>query len=168
MARSGVRHPVVVDRDRAIWQSYTIRSWPTVVVIRPDGTIAAIAPGECDLDPLDEFVGRLLDEARAAGTLAREPFRTEAPPVESPGILAFPGKVLSLGAGRLAVADSGHHRVLVTGADGRVERVIGSGTPGLHDGPNTEAALRQPQGLAYHARPDLPVVGGTGHHPLRG
>ena len=47
--RYGVEHPVVADDDMAIWSRFGVRSWPTLVIVRPDGTIAAIAPGEPDL-----------------------------------------------------------------------------------------------------------------------
>src|SRR5207244_136812 len=36
IARYGVHHPVVVDREMQIWQSFAIRSWPTLVVVRPN------------------------------------------------------------------------------------------------------------------------------------
>ena len=53
-------------------------------------------------------------------------------------------------SGRLFVADSGHHRVLVATMDGRVERAIGSGERGLRDGAADQAAFDKPQGMALH------------------
>ena len=53
MARHGVRHPVIVDERHRIWESYAIRSWPTLAVVHPDGTLLTTAPGEADLDALD-------------------------------------------------------------------------------------------------------------------
>ncbi len=73
IARHEVEHPVVVDADMGIWERYTVRSWPTLVVLRTDGTIAAVAPGEPDPRALDALVARLLREAEAAGTLAAAP-----------------------------------------------------------------------------------------------
>ncbi|MFI5182840.1 MAG: hypothetical protein ACHQNV_00460, partial [Vicinamibacteria bacterium] len=147
--------------------SYTIRSWPTLVVIRPDGVIAAVAPGEADLEALDSFVGQVLDDAREDGTLARGPIRLESLPAESPGPLAFPGKVIAVGGRRLAVSDSGHHRVLVIDLEGRVETVIGTGLPGLVDGPFAEAGFRDPQGLAYDPDTDVLFIADRGNHALR-
>jgi hypothetical protein len=126
MARYGVRHPVVVDDDHRVWQSYAVRSWPTLVIVRPDGTIAAVAPGEADLESLDAFVEKVLAEARTDGTLARAPLRFDAPLPEAPGVLSFPGKVAPM-AGGLAVSDSGHHRVLLLDLDGGVRTIAGSG-----------------------------------------
>jgi hypothetical protein len=79
--------------------------------------------------------------------------------------LSFPGKVAALPGGRLAVADSGHHRVLVLGPDGEIEGVIGSGLPGLADGSWGEARFTWPQGLA--AEGDVLFVADTGNHALR-
>jgi sugar lactone lactonase YvrE len=166
IARHGVRHPVVVDDEHRIWQSYAVRSWPTLVVVRPDGTIAAVAPGEADLASLDAFVGGVLAEARADGTLARAPLRLESPLPEPPGILSFPGKVAALPGG-LAVSDSGHHRVLLLDLEGRVEAVTGSGEPGLSDGPFAEARFSRPQGLAFDAARNVLFVADTGNHALR-
>jgi sugar lactone lactonase YvrE/peroxiredoxin len=168
MARYGVTHPVVVDEDHRVWQSYTVKSWPTLVVVRPDGSIAAVAPGEADLEALDAFVQQVLDDAREDATLARAPFRvegaSEAPPA---GVLSFPGKVIALPGGRLAVSDSGHHRVLVLDMAGRVDLAIGSGDPGLLDGKAPEARFRSPQGLAFDPDADVLFVADTGNHAVR-
>lgn len=166
MGRHGVRHPVVVDEGRRIWTSYAVRSWPTLVVVRPDGTIAAVAPGEADLRPLDEFVGRLLAEAREAGTLARAPLAlAQAAGRPAPGPLAFPGKVAALPAGGLAVSDTGHHRVVVMDEDGAVRLLCGSGEPGLVDGPLVDARFHSPQGLS--ADEERLYVADTGNHAVR-
>jgi sugar lactone lactonase YvrE len=165
LARHGVRHPVVVDERHRIWQAYAVRSWPTLVVVRPDGTLAAVAPGEADLDTLDAFIGRVMDEARADGTLARAPFTLDDLPPEAPAALSFPGKVIALPDGGLAVSDSGHHRVVVCDAGGGVRQVVGSGEPGLRDGPAERAQFRAPQGLASDG--ERLYVADTGNHAVR-
>ncbi|MDC0674930.1 thioredoxin-like domain-containing protein [Nannocystis radixulma] len=149
IARHDVEHPVVVDDGLAIWERYAIRSWPTLVVVRPDGTIAAVAPGEPDPVALDTLVRGLLAEAEAHGTLAAAPLtipRGDPPP---PRPLAFPGKLAVAPDGRIAVADSGHHRVLVLAPDGEVQVTIGSGRRGHHDAGFADARLDDPQGLAW-------------------
>jgi thiol-disulfide isomerase/thioredoxin len=167
MARHGVRHPVIVDRGHKVWDSYAIRSWPTLVVIGPDGAIASVAPGEADLGPLDSLVGKLLDEAREAGALAAAPLPVEAPANGLSGPLSFPGKVIALSGDRLAVADSGHHRVLILGIDGAVQHVIGTGDAGLVDGVFAEARLWDPQGLAHDAGGDILFIADRGNHAIR-
>ena len=63
--------------------------------------------------------------------------------------LFFPGKVLADGTGnRLFIADSTHHRVVVTSLEGEKKLIAGSGTPGFKDGPIADAQFDDPQGLA--------------------
>ena len=148
MQRYGVAHPVAVDSEMRIWSQYAIRSWPTVVVIRPDGTLAAVVPGEPDLQTLEAFVSDQLAEARANGTLAEKPLRLPQPARRDERTLSHPGKVAATSHGRIVVSDSGHHRVLLLGPDGAVQDTIGSGLRGHREGPFAEAALDDPQGLA--------------------
>jgi len=148
MERYGVSHPVAVDSEMRIWSQYAIRSWPTLVVIRPDGTLAAVAPGEPDPATFEAFVSDQLAQARADGTLAKAPLHLDARRRQQEHALSFPGKVVATSHGRILVSDSGHHRVLVLGADGGVQDVVGSGLRGHREGPFAEAALDDPQGLA--------------------
>jgi thiol-disulfide isomerase/thioredoxin len=150
IGRYDVAHPVVVDDRMAIWSRFTVRSWPTLVVVRPDGTIAAIAPGEAELETLISFVQRELDLARARGTLAAAVPEVLAPETDEHEPLRYPGKILPLPDGRLVVSDSGHHRVLITSATGEVLQTIGSGLRGHVDGPLDEAAFDDPQGATLH------------------
>ncbi|MBI2396145.1 MAG: redoxin domain-containing protein [Deltaproteobacteria bacterium] len=150
IARYGVHHPVVVDREMKIWSDFAVRSWPTLVVVRPDGTIGAVAPGEPDPAILEQVVSAELERGRARGTLAREPIRTEQATAAAGGeTLSFPGKLAVARDGRLAVSDSGHHRVLVLSSEGEVLAAIGSGAQGHRDGAFTEAELDDPQGLCF-------------------
>jgi thiol-disulfide isomerase/thioredoxin len=167
MARHGVRHPVIVDRGHEIWDSYAVRSWPTLVVIGPDGVIASVAPGEADLEPLDSLVGKLLDEAHEAGALAAVPRSAETPADVAPGILSFPGKVIALSGDRLAVADSGHHRILILDGEGVIRQTIGTGDAGFVDGAFAGARLRDPQGLAHDSESDVLFIADRGNHAIR-
>jgi DNA-binding beta-propeller fold protein YncE len=83
--------------------------------------------------------------------------------------LAFPGKVLADEAsGRLFIADSNHHRVLVTTLDGRVTDAIGSGAFGWADGAFEEVRFYRPQGLALDAaRRDVLYIADTENHRVR-
>jgi thiol-disulfide isomerase/thioredoxin len=146
IGRYDVAHPVVVDDQMAIWSRFAVRSWPTLVVVRPDGTIAAVAPGEPDLETLVAFVQREIDHAKGKGTLADGPPDVLAPAADEHEPLRYPGKVIALPDGRLVVSDSGHHRVLVTSPSGEVLHTVGSGLRGLADGPFDGAAFDDPQG----------------------
>jgi DNA-binding beta-propeller fold protein YncE len=166
--RLDATHPVLNDRQFRVWRAYAVRAWPTLVAIDPRGSVVGMSAGEFTADGVAPFVERVLAEARASGALRDEPmhFAADAPSV-SPGRLSFPGKV-AIRDDRIAIADSGHHRVLVgrleeDGRRMRVERVIGSGVPGFADG--EAPAFRYPQGLAFGE--DTLYVADTGNHSIR-
>jgi DNA-binding beta-propeller fold protein YncE len=165
LARYGVEHPVVVDREMGIWERYAVRSWPTLVFVRPDGTIAAVAPGEPDPERLEQFVSEQLAEARRAGTLASRPIDLGRMHSEPRATLAFPGKVAVAPDGRLAIGDSGHHRVLVTTRDGRVQETIGTGLRGFVDGAFDACAFDDPQGVAWDG--EALWIADTRNHAVR-
>jgi len=170
--RYDIGHPVVVDDDLRIWRSYGVRSWPTRVLVDPEGYVVGAVAGEGHLDSLEHSIARLLDEHEKKGTLAREPLvlRREAS-VRSPSGLRFPGKVLvDRHGGRVFVADTGHHRIVVAewpDEAGRCEvlQVVGSGQPGRDDGPPELARFRGPQGMRI-ARGKL-YVADTENHLIR-
>jgi thiol-disulfide isomerase/thioredoxin len=146
MHRMGIRHPVLVDEGMRTWHAFAVRSWPTLVVVRPDGTIGAVAPGEPDEAALHALVTSELDRARARGHLAREA-RTLLRPVDTATAgLRFPSKLARSRSGALAVSDTGHARVIVWSPSGTVEAVVGA-----HEEGDTAivADLEEPQGLAF-------------------
>lgn len=82
--------------------------------------------------------------------------------------LRFPARVAADIEGRLAVSDTGHHRILfghMVGNSVVVRRVIGRGEPGFEDGPFDGAAFREPQGLALSG--DMLIVADRGNHAVR-
>jgi len=44
--RYRIEHPVVNDRDFAVWQRFGGRAWPTLVFIDPDGRVIGKHEGE--------------------------------------------------------------------------------------------------------------------------
>jgi DNA-binding beta-propeller fold protein YncE len=166
--RLDATHPVLNDRQFRVWRAYAVRAWPTLVAIDPRGAVVGMHAGEFMADGVAPFVERVLGEARATGMLREEPMHLAADaPTLPPDRLAFPGKVAVHGD-RIAIADSGHHRVLVGhledhGRRMRVERVLGTGAPALIDG--DAPAFRYPQGLAFDD--DALYVADTGNHAIR-
>lgn len=166
--RLGAVHPTINDRQFRLWRAYAVRAWPTLVAVDPRGAVVGMRAGEYTADALVPFIERALDTARAAGTLspAREHLAPDTPTTE-PGMLAFPGKV-AIDGRRIAIADSGHHRVLVgclddAGTTMRVDRHLGGPAPGHRDG--SEPALHNPQGLALDG--DRLFVADAGSHTVR-
>src|SRR5215813_857125 len=165
MARYAIDHPVGTDSDLAAWQEYAIRGWPTSVLVDARGYAVAWFRGEPELSRLTAWVQAALDDGRARGVLASGPAEFRRPAVADTGPLAFPGKVLGLSGGGLAVADSGHHRVLLLDGNGRLVRTVGSGLEGFSDGSADTASFRSPQGMAE--RDGALYVADTGNHALR-
>ncbi len=166
--RLGATHPILNDRQFRVWRAYAVRAWPTLVAIDPHGAVVGMSAGEFTADAVAPFVERVVAAARADGSLREGPlhFPIEQPSV-APGTLAFPGKV-AVDGDRIAIADSGHHRVLFgrleeRGLRMRVERVIGSGREGFADG--DAAAFRYPQGLVFAG--DVLYVADAGNHAVR-
>jgi DNA-binding beta-propeller fold protein YncE len=166
--RLDATHPVLNDRQFRVWRAYAVRAWPTLVAVDPRGMVVGMSAGEFTADGVAPFVERVLAEARAAGALREEPMHLAVDvPSVAPNRLAFPGKV-AIRADRIAIADSGHHRLLVghleeDGRRMRVDRVIGSGVAGFTDGGTP--AFRYPQGLAFGT--DTLYVADTGNHAVR-
>ena len=165
MARHGIDHPVGTDSDLVVWDQYAIHGWPTSVLVDARGYAVAWFRGEPKLATLTAWVQAALEDGRARGVLASGPAEFRRPPVGDTGPLAFPGKVLALSGGGLAVADSGHHRLLLLDGSGALVRTVGSGLEGFSDGPADTASFRAPQGLAE--RDGALYVADTGNHAVR-
>ncbi|TNN03739.1 hypothetical protein fugu_000768 [Takifugu bimaculatus] len=89
-------------------------------------------------------------------------FRDSLPP----SILSFPGKIaIDDGNKRLAIADTGHHRVLMVSTTGQLLQVIGGPESGRKDGDLSEASFNSPQGVAIKG--DTVYVADTENHLIR-
>ncbi len=166
LQRLGIRHPVANDAHMAIWQAYTVRAWPTQVLIDPRGYVVGTATGEGHGAQLEEAIAAVVAVFDEAGTLDRTR-RLHVPEVTAhDGPLAFPGKLIADAAtSRLFIADTGHHRIVQTDLDGRVQRVFGSGVPGADDAAGERATFRSPQGMAIEG--GAVWVADAGNHLVR-
>ncbi|MBI4784216.1 MAG: redoxin domain-containing protein [Oscillatoriophycideae cyanobacterium NC_groundwater_1537_Pr4_S-0.65um_50_18] len=163
--RYGIQHPVLVDNDSQVWQSYVVRAWPTIVLIDLEGYIVGRVSGEGKREALDDLIGRGVQEYREKGAIFSQDLSLSLPqPLETP--IAFPGKVLAEGD-RLYIADSGHHRIVITTLEGEVQQVIGTGTAGLQDGRWDEAQFASPQGMAIDPETQCLYVADTENHAIR-
>ena len=148
IAENDIRHPVAVDGSMKIWTRWKAQSWPTIIVLDSKRRMVWIASGEPKLEELEKRVAAALDEGARAGTLAKTPVSGLHPDEPDPTPLAFPGKIIALEDGGFAIADTGHHRVVIVDASFAVKDVVGVGFAGAVDGPYAEASFRKPQGLA--------------------
>ncbi len=176
--RHNVRHPVANDRHFQVWQQYACRAWPTLMFIDPRGKVIGRHEGEFETDQLVRVVDAMLQEFEAAGWL--QPGVIEfgvagaaaQPAPEGTGPLAFPGKVAVDGRGRghVLIADSNHHRLVITGLqvmDGAVHHIVGGPEPGLADGPPDQARFNWPQGIAVDPRTGVVFIADTENHCIR-
>lgn len=165
--RHELDHSVVNDGDFAIWQSYAVRAWPTLMFVDPRGNVVGKHEGEFPFEPVRDLIQEMIATFDAEGAVDR----TSLPITPLPAVggeLRFPGKVLADEAGsRLLVADSGHNRIVVTGFDGKIDLVIGSGEPGFADGDRDDARFDHPQGLALAEDGKALYVADTENHAIR-
>jgi thiol-disulfide isomerase/thioredoxin len=191
--RHDIRHPVVNDDQQILWNRYNVNVWPSLRIIDPRGFLVAAHSGEIRSEVLDDFLKRFIPIYLRQGVLNPEPFEVSLPRERSAASgLRFPGKVLAdEDSGRVFIADSGHHRIVVTTLAGELLAVIGDGAPGRKDGNFQSARFRHPQGMALAgerlyvadtenhsireidlARKTVSTIAGTGRqaglHPVRG
>ncbi|MHB8569325.1 MAG: thioredoxin-like domain-containing protein, partial [Metallibacterium sp.] len=145
--RYDITHPVLTDKGMTLWNYYGVQAWPTLVLLNPRGGVVQQFIGEGNYRGIRAAVLGTIDQAQRAGTLVSTalPLR---PPVLSRAGLLQPGKV-AVDARYVAVADSGHNRVVLLDHVGEVLRVIGTGVPGARDGAASVAQFDGPQGLAF-------------------
>ena len=111
--RLDVAHPVVNDRQYRIWRSFAVRAWPSLVVVDPEGAVLGTHAGEFTADMLAPLMQQLIRKHALSNAADVGP--VEGPPERSAtasGVLRYPGKV-TVSGDRVAIADTGHHRVLV-------------------------------------------------------
>jgi sugar lactone lactonase YvrE len=167
--RLGNAHPIVNDRQFRIWRAYAVSAWPTIVILSPTARVLGVQAGEFTAEALAPVIEQLVERYERSGELERRATELvpDAPAV-APGRLRYPGKV-AVRDDRIAIADSGHHCVLVgrlsaDGASARIERVVGcSGEPGFDDG--ADARFSSPQGLCFDK--DVLYVADAGNHAVR-
>ena len=163
--RYDIRHPVVSDPRHVVWSSYAVSAWPTLVFVDPDGRYIGQHAGEFEADDFAKVIAKLADDFGKEGKLNRSPMPVSLERDKEPErTLNFPGKVLA-DNDRLFIADTGHHRILVTDLQGRVAHVIGRGEPGLEDGDFESAAFWFPYGMGVDK--DTLFVADTWNHSIR-
>jgi thiol-disulfide isomerase/thioredoxin len=167
--RTRTEHPVVIDRDLLLWRTFGVDTWPTFVVIDPEGNVVGKTTGEGLYGRLAPRIERISREFEQRGTLRRErlTFRTASAAAREK-VLFAPGKVAADRAKhRLFIADTNHHRIVVADRDGKILETIGSGEAGSADGSFEEAELYLPEGMAYDSGEGVLYLADAGNHLIR-
>jgi len=170
VARYGLEHPVVNDADFTVWRTWGAQAWPTVVAVDPAGNVVGGHSGEGIYRVFQPVIDSLVEEFDERGQLDRTPVELALEAEDIPdSVLSFPGKVLAdAPRGRLFVADTNHHRILVADIEtGEIVDVAGTGAAGYADGEFEAAQFDQPQGMALSADGRLLYLADTGSHAVR-
>lgn len=167
--RYDVRHPVVHDPQTILWDQYCVRAWPSLVFISPDGMVIGQLTGEPNPDMVLNGIASMLEQFRHEGQLCPTPltqalFRS----VPSHGALRFPGKIkpcpLKDGTKAWAIADSGHHQIVLVDDHGLELRRWGNGQASFLDG-GAAGGFNGPEGLICDQ--DSIYVADTRNHAIR-
>ena len=147
--RYGLEHPVVNDADFKIWDAYTVKAYPTQILIDPNGYIIDSFVGEGHAAEVETAVADTIAEFRKKGQLNEQALKFSLERAKIGSLpLSFPGKVLAdEKSKRLFISDSNHNRIVVTNFEGKLLTTIGSGKAALADGNFTAASFNHPQGL---------------------
>lgn len=146
VARLGITHPVLDDPEMVTWQQYGVKGWPTAVVVDARGFIVGAASGEGNGPLLLQVVSDTLERHRRRRTLVPATM-ARVPPVAQPSLLAFPAKVASDRRNRVAIADTGHDRVLVA------ELITIGDRPGVRARlTHVVTGVQRPQGVRLYGR----------------
>ncbi len=165
--RYEIEHPVVNDAEMTIWRKFGVNSWPSLVVLDPEGQYCGFVSGEGNRELLEKVIDRLIAYHKSKGTLDPTPIRFDLERNRSKATpLRFPGKIVVDTAGRrLFLSDSNNHRIIVTDLEGKLIDVIGSATIGTQDGAFAAAQFNRPQGMALVG--ERLYVADTENHLLR-
>ncbi|XP_007574345.1 NHL repeat-containing protein 2 [Poecilia formosa] len=166
--RYDICHPVVNDDEATLWHELEVSCWPTLVLLGPRGNLLFSLVGEGHSERLTLFADGALRYYREQGQLKTHSvgiklYRDSLPS----SILSFPGKVaVDQGNKKLAIADTGHHRILVVSSTtGEQLHVVGGPERGRQDGDLSEASFNSPQGVAIKG--DVVYVADTENHLIR-
>lgn len=158
--RFGLKHPVVNDSDFAIWKAYSVKAWPTLVLIGADGKEITRYVGEGHLEKMKLDIAnnmkRVTNTNSVAALVATDPTKTP---------LSFPARLATGPEGNIFIADSGHHRILEIDPTGKIKATIGTGERGLKDGTYNHAQFNQPRGIIMLG--DILYVADTNNHAIR-
>src|SRR5262249_26025374 len=146
--RYEIEHTVINDKDFQVWRSFNVHSWPSLVLINPNGRIIGWHSGEGIFDLFDQVIGETIRHFDTKRQIDRRQIKlalekSNAPP----SLLSYPGKIAAdEKTKRLVFSDSNHNRVIVATLDGEILDVVGEGTAGLKDGAFDTVRFFRPQG----------------------
>jgi sugar lactone lactonase YvrE/thiol-disulfide isomerase/thioredoxin len=167
IVRYEISHPVINDSDMLVWHKFGVNSWPSLVLIDPEGYYCGSISGEGNREILDKVIEKVVAYHRHKKTLDETPVRFALEREKAKDMpLKFPGKVLADQVGRrLFISDSNHNRIVIASLDGKLLDVVGTGAIGKADGTYAKANFDHPQGMTLVG--DTLYVADTENHSIR-
>ncbi|MFM7869390.1 MAG: thioredoxin-like domain-containing protein, partial [Planctomycetaceae bacterium] len=112
--RYEIEHPVINDADHGVWNAFGVNSWPTIVLLDPEGLELGRHSGEFKFESMDAVIKELVPIYREEKLLDETPIRFELlAERQAKSALRYPGKILTDDAGkRVFIADSNHNRIV--------------------------------------------------------
>ncbi|GAB6031565.1 NHL repeat-containing protein 2 [Chamberlinius hualienensis] len=167
LSRYNVHHPVINDPEGELWSMLFIACWPTLLILSPKGRILFILVGETCKTQLFEYVRGCVNYFEENGELNHVSLPKRSISADETN-LKFPGKVsvCPQNQNRIAISDTGHHRIIIASTEGKVLYCIGGKKSGFVDGDFNRARFRAPQGMAWKDDNTL-FVADTENHAIR-
>lgn len=167
--RYEIEHPVINDKDFKVWNSYAVHSWPTLILIAPNGKVIGAASGEGIYDDFDRIIAGTIKHFDAKNEMNRIPmvFGHEKAGYK-PSALSYPGK-LTIYGDTLYISDSNNNRIMVVDlTTNTLKYTIGSGELGNSDGTFENAQFDHPQGVVVNSdNPDILYIADTENHVIK-
>ena len=164
--RYEIEHPVIVDRNMKIWESYGVSGWPTFDIIDPLGNVVYQVSGERQRENIEDVIEVLLEKYTNTSTLEEKPTKVYKTKIIDKSILSYPSKLSFSPDGKMiAISDSNHNRIVIVDLDGKIRHIISSGNRGFKDGSFEESSFFRPQGIFWHD--NWIYVADTENHALR-
>jgi hypothetical protein len=125
--RYEIVHPVINDAEHEVWDIYGVSSWPTILMLDPEGKAVWGRQGEFKGEEVNEILKVAIPYYRDQKLLDETPLKFELEAAKEEATpLRFPGKILADEAGnRLFITDSNHNRIVIASLAGELLDVIG-------------------------------------------
>lgn len=170
--RHDITHTVIDDSDLKIWNSFDVKSWPTLILIDPRGNIKKTYIGEKEAENLSDDVKKLVGKFRYGLNRNALPILLEKNKIAK-RVLNFPTKIeyaknftfKAHNAPAFFIANSGQNNILVASLTGEIIMQIGAKQGGFRDGNFEEAAFNMPEGMLYDS--GKLYVADSGNHAIR-
>ncbi|GIY70286.1 NHL repeat-containing protein 2 [Caerostris extrusa] len=165
--RNKIEHPVINDSENYLWNKLGIYCWPTVLITSPAHHVLFYLVGEVQIEKLLYLCHQTLNYFTTNYTLLNTsplPLKLTEESIKSSSLL-YPSGISTHGTS-VIVSDTGHNRLLLLSSGGKVQDVIGCGSPGFKDGSFIDCSFNRPQGTTWW-KANFIFVADTGNNCIR-